>query len=77
MIYIAKMGTRYPDYHGEGYFNFIMAESNDELRDKLEDNSHDFYLINEVKTRHKSIEAVTNQYKTKYDLDKALFNKGE
>jgi nitrogen regulatory protein PII-like uncharacterized protein len=73
-MYIAKMVTRYPDYHGEGYYNFIMDEDYDTLLDKVEDNSHDFMLgATIVKTRHKSIEALVAQYPEKSKLNNKYF----
>jgi hypothetical protein len=71
---IAKMGTRYPDYHGEGYYNFLMADSQEELNEKLENNKHDFYLINTHKTRIASVDRLMELYPTKQKLNEKYFN---
>lgn len=73
MIYIAKLHTRYPEFHGSGYYNFIMEEDEATLEYKIEDMSHDFQLQGVVKTRHASIENVIKQYPTKQQLNKRYF----
>lgn len=72
-MFIAKMHTMYPDYHGSGYYNFLMSDNEDELNDKIEEYSHDFMLEKVVKTRHKSAEAVIKQYPTKESLNDKYF----
>lgn len=74
MIYIAKMGTNYPDYHGEGYYNFLMEGSKEELSAAISRNNHDFHLIAQKKTRFESVENVLAKYSTKARLNKALFS---
>lgn len=71
---IAKMGSRYPEFYGSGYYNFIMVMTSEEMESKLEDNGHDFYLIDEVETRHQSIGAIIKKYPTKQLLNEGLFN---
>ena len=75
-MYIAKMTTKYPDFHGMGYYNFIMADDEDELMDKVERNSHDFSLEGIVKTRHQSIENILKAYPTKATLNDKYFKEG-
>lgn len=77
MIYIAKMHTRYPDYHGTGYYNFLMATDKDELMAQVEEYSHDFSLEGTVTTRHKSIENVIAKYPTKQALNEKFFKRAE
>lgn len=76
-MYIAKMTTRYPDYHGSGYYNFLMDTSKDGILEKIEDNSHDFRLAGTVRTRHKSIDAVVEKYPTKEELNDKFFERGD
>lgn len=72
-MYIAKMHTRYPEFHGAGYYNFLMDENEEYLNEKIEEYSHDFMLEGVVKTRHESIQAVTEAYPTKEDLNNKYF----
>lgn len=74
-MFIAKMHTRYPDYHGTGYYNFLMEKGQEALDEKIEEYSHDFIHEGTVKTRHKSVEALTKQYPTKSALNDKYFNK--
>ena len=74
MLYVAKMHTRYPEYHGSGYYNFLMDTDEDALYSKIEDNSHDFGLEKVVKTKHKSIEAILAKYPSKDKLNERYFN---
>lgn len=76
-VYIAKMHTRYPDFHGSGYYNFIVTTDRDELLEKIEDNSHDFSLEGTVTTRHKSIENLMGKYPTKESLNEKFFKRAE
>ena len=75
-MFIAKMHTRYPEFHGTGYYNFIMSDDRDELDERIEDMSHDFSLEGVVKTRHQSIGAIIAQYPEKSKLNDKYF-KGE
>lgn len=75
-VYIAKMSTRYPEYHGSGYYNFLMTQNEDELLDKIEEYSHDFILVGTVTTRHKSIESLVDKYQSKSELNKKFFERG-
>ena len=70
---IAKMHTRYPEFHGTGYYNFIIEDDKDILNDKIEENSHDFSLQKIVKTKHKSVEAIMKQYPSKSKLNERYF----
>lgn len=72
-MFIAKMHTRYPEYHGTGYYNFIIEEDEDVLNDKIEQNSHDFSLQKIVETKHKSVEAIIKQYPSKSKLNERYF----
>lgn len=72
-MFIAKMHTRYPEFHESGYYNFVFGYSEAELNAKVEDMSHDFELQGVVKTRHASIENVIKQYPTKQQLNKRYF----
>lgn len=76
-MYIAKMTTRYPDYHGSGYYNFIMDTDKDSLMARVEDMSHDFSLAGTVKTRHKSIDTLIAKYPTKQELNAKFFERAE
>lgn len=73
MIYIAKMHTRYPEFHGSGYYNFVFSDNEEDLNYKIEDMSHDFQLTGVVVTRHHNIENVLKQYRTKEQLNKRYF----
>ena len=74
MINVAKMATRYPDFHGEGYYNFLMDEDIDELEFKIENNSHDFSLVGIEEVDVDTIDEVVEKYPSKADLNKALFD---
>lgn len=74
-VYIAKMHTRYPEYHGTGYYNFIMKTDRDELLASIEYMSHDFMLVGTVTTRHKSIENLVGKYPTKQKLNEKFFER--
>lgn len=73
-MFIAKMATRYPDFHGAGYYNFMMDADEGWLNEKIERNSHDFALVKTVKTRFKSIESLTAKYPTKESLNEKYFS---
>lgn len=75
-MYIAKMHTRYPDFHGKGYYNFLMDTTQDGILEKIEDNGHDFSLEGTVKTRHKSIDSLVAKYPTKQELNAKFFDRG-
>ena len=72
-MFIAKMHTNYPDYHGTGYYNFIIESTQEKLDSKIEEYSHDFSHQKTVKTRHKTAEAVINQFPTKQILNEKYF----
>lgn len=74
MINVAKMTTRYPDFHGEGYYNFLMSDDMDELEGKIERNSHDFSLVAIEEIDVDTIDEVVEMYPNKSDLNKALFS---
>ena len=76
-MYIAKMTTRYPDFHGEGYYNFLMDTSKDGILEKIERNEHDFRLAGTVKTRHKSIDSLVAKYPSKQELNAKFFKRAE
>lgn len=76
-VYIAKMRTRYPEFHGSGYYNFIMAVDWDELVEKVDDISYDFMWENTVSTRYQSIESVVDKYPTKESLNDKFFKRAE
>ena len=76
-VYIAKMHTNYPEFHGKGYYNFIMDTDKDNLMARVEDNSHDFRLVGTVTTRHKSVESVVAKYPTKESLNDKFFKRAE
>lgn len=75
-MFIAKMHTRYPDFHGKGYYNFIIETDKNELLAKIDDNSHDFSLEGTATTRHKSIENLIAKYPTKQELNAKFFERG-
>lgn len=72
-MFIAKMHTRYPDYHGTGYYNFLMEKSQEALDEKIEEYSHDFSHEKTVKTRHKSAASLIGQYPDKQKLNDKYF----
>ena len=72
-MFIAKMHTKYPDYHGTGYYNFIIDQDIHELNCKIEDNSHDFMWIETIETKHKSVESLLKQCPTKQKLNERYF----
>lgn len=72
-MYIAKMHTRYPDFHGSGYYNFIIEEYKTILDEKIERNSHDFSLEGTVKTRYKTLDSILKKYPTKESLNDRYF----
>lgn len=72
-MFIAKMHTRYPEFHGSGYYNFVMTDDYDELEGKIEHNSHDFQLVKIVETKHQSVENIIKQYPTKQKLNEGYF----
>lgn len=72
-MFIAKMATRYPDYHGEGYYNFLMDDDEESLDAKIEEYSHDFMLDKVVETEHETVDDVVEEYPSKAELNKALF----
>lgn len=74
MINVAKMTTRYPEYKGEGYYNFLMDEDIEELEAKIENNSHDFSLVGIEEVDVDTIDEVVEMYPNKSDLNKALFS---
>ena len=75
-MYIAKMHTRYPEFHGKGYYNFIVEEDEDTLYNEIEKQSHDFSLQLVKHTRHHSLENLIAAYPTKEKLNNKYF-KGE
>lgn len=76
-MFIAKMRTKYPDYHGRGYYNFIMEGDQESLDSKIEEYSHDFSHIKTVKTRHKSAAGLIGQYPNKSELNDKYFKDEE
>ena len=73
-MYIAKMTTKYPDFKGEGYYNFFMDANEGWLEVTIERNLHDFNLEEIKKTRFKSVEAIIAKYPTKEELNEGLFS---
>ena len=73
MINVAKMTTRYPDFHGEGYYNFLMSDDMDELEAKIEDNSHDFSLVAIEEVEADSIDDVLAMNPSKSSLNEEVF----
>ena len=72
-MYIAKMHTRYPEFHGVGYYNFLMDADREALDEKIEDNSHDFSLEKVIKTRFATVSDVLAKYPTKQKLNDKYF----
>ena len=75
-MFIAKMTTRYPEYHGTGYYNFIIEKDYDVLNAQIQMNSHDFMLVGITKTRHQHELNIVHQYPNKADLNAKYFNEG-
>ena len=75
-MYIAKMSTRYPDFHGEGYYNFLMDESSDGVHWKVVDNSHDFSHQKTVFV-DMTIDEILKKYPTKDKLNDKYFKEGK
>lgn len=72
-MYVAKMTTRYPDYHGEGYYNFLMDNDYDKLMNKVENYSHDFKLEKVATVLGETAKDVTERYPTKEKLNETYF----
>lgn len=73
-VYVAKMVTRYPEFHGSGYYNFIMATNDEQLEYKIEDNSHDFMLDKMVELEDfNDISEVLEMYPSKQALNEEKF----
>ena len=72
-MHIAKMTTNYPEFHGTGYYNFLMATTRDELEGLIEDNLHDFSLAGIVKTRHQSVDNIVKLYPSRQQLNDKYF----
>lgn len=68
-MYIAKLVTRYPEFHGSGYFNFIVESDKEVLESKVEEMGHDFYLAGSIMLDIEQDELL-DRYPTKYELDK-------
>lgn len=74
-MYIAKVTTKYPEFKGAGYYNFLMAHTEEELEGKIEDNAHDFEHVKTVDAIGcYSVDDVLEKYPTKEILDGELFN---
>lgn len=71
-MYVAKMTTRYPDYHGTGYYNFLMDEDADSLEAMVEEQSHDFMHQSTVFIDMSQAD-ILKKYPTKQELDKGEF----
>lgn len=72
-MFIAKMHTRYPEYHGTGYYNFIIEDNEEELQYKIEEYSHDFQLQKIVETKHQNVQNIIKQFPTKEKLNVRYF----
>lgn len=73
-VYVAKMTTKYPDFHGEGYYNFVMSTDEGELADKIERQEHDFRLVKMVELEDfDDIDEVIEMYPSKQALNEAEF----
>lgn len=72
-MFIAKLHTRYPEFHGSGYYNFLIEEDEDTLEYKIEEQSHDFQLQKVIQTRHQSVENIIRAYPTKQKLNERYF----
>lgn len=75
MINVAKVTTNYPDFHGVGYYNFLMNEDMKELEASIVIYSHDFSLVAIEEVDVDTVEEVLEMYPSKADLNKALFQK--
>lgn len=73
-VYVAKMTTRYPDFHGEGYYNFLMDETRGGLEAKIERQIHDFRLEDTAELDYDSVEELVADYPSKEKLNKAVFD---
>lgn len=72
-MYVAKMTTRYPDYHGTGYYNFLMDEDEEHLDEMIGNNSHDFSHEKTVEIDVEDLSELIEKYPTKEDLNKGEF----
>ena len=68
------MAINYPDYHGVGYYNFIVETTQARLDGKIASNNHDFRLEKEVKTRFATVESLLKKYPSKEKLNEGLFS---
>lgn len=73
-MFVAKMVTRYPDYHGSGYYNFLMKHDEQELEKLIEEYSHDFQHDGTIFIKINKHDELMQKYPTKDDLNKAVFN---
>lgn len=73
MIYVAKMTTKYPEFHGSGYYNFLVEEDDLYLEEKIEENLHDFNYIKTVKVDVEDVNELMEKYPTKSKLNEAFF----
>lgn len=74
---IAKMMTRYPEYKGTGYYNFVCADTDEELDQQIEMNSHDYILGTVVDIKMSDRGKFFKKYNTKEKLNKKFFNNNE
>jgi hypothetical protein len=72
-MYIAKMTTNYPEYHGTGYYNFLMSDKRNSLDLQIAEASHDFRLVKVVKTKHRLVSDVIKEFPTKDSLNVEYF----
>ena len=69
-LLVARMHTNYPEYHGTGYYNFIIEQDEDALEAKIEEYSHDFHLEGIKEFDFDSVDDLLSEYPTKQDLNK-------
>ena len=73
-MFVAKMVTKYPDFKGEGYYNFLMEEDRGELEGKIQENLHDFKLVAVEELPYDDMDEMLEVYPTKEELNKVFEN---
>ena len=73
-MYVAKMTTRYPDFKGVGYYNFLVEEDDVYLAHRIEENLHDFTHQGTMKGDVEDVNELMEKYPTKEDLNKVFEN---
>lgn len=71
-MFIAKVTTRYPEFKGAGYYNFLMNEDEDDLTAMVDEVAHDFKYEG-TRFTDMELDDILEKYPTKGELNKGLF----